>query len=304
MSRGWSVVAALGALAFAGCGGGQSGGTPPVTVPSATPSPPSLSVLGYAVQSRTSSQPRVLTEYPLGSTIATNTFAENGGADIRFDPSGTLWSDHIGDFVGYRPDGSDAGRIFGLSGTLRSFDVQGRMYVASCCWSLDVYVLGAANAAALVRSIAIPAFACSSGADGAGNVYLATCTAGPQGRIWNNVVMYGPGASGNAAPIAMNAGTTGPIAVDHAGNVYALYGGGIGEWTAGTFGPGAPSRVLSIASGTIVFDMTADRAGNVYAVTNPGPFFSGSSTLLFFAARSNVATPLQAGLIGSVAAVP
>lgn len=294
---------ALTALALAGCGGGQSGGTPPVPVPSAGPTPPSLSVLGYAVQSRTSGVPRVLTEYPLGSTIATNTFAELGGQGIRFDPSGTLWSDHIGDIGGYRPDGSSAGTIFGPSGTLRSFDVQGKMYMASAR-SVDVYVLGASNAVTLVRSIATAAFACSSAADGAGNVYVATCAAGRQGPIWDHVVMYGPSASGNAAPLAANAGTTGPVAVDHAGNLYAIYSGSIGEWTAGTFGPGAPARVLSIASGTIVLDIAADRAGNVYAVTTPGPFFSGSSNLDFFAAGSTLATPLQAGLIGSVSTVP
>jgi hypothetical protein len=245
----------------------------------------------------------VLTEYPLGSTIATNTFAENGGAGIRFDPSGTLWSDRIGDIAGYRPDGSSAGTIFGPSGSLRSFDVQGRMYIASAR-SVDVYVLGAANAVTLVRSIATAAFACSSAADGAGNVYVATCSAGPQGPIWDNVVMYGPSASGNAAPLAANAGTTGPVAVDHAGNVYAMYSGVIGEWAAGTFGPGAPSRVLSIASGSTVLDVAVDHAGNVYAVTTPAPFFSGSSNLVFFAAGSTTATPLQAGLIGGVTTVP
>ena len=299
MSRGWFFVALV-VFVLGGCSGGPGGGSA-VTVPVATPSPPPLDILGYAVVTSTATESRVLKEYPLGSTIATRTFTELGGAGIRLDTAGTLWSDHIGDFVGYRSDGSSAGNIFGLSGSLRAFDVRGKMYVATCC-SLDVYPPGASTVAALERSITTTAFACSAAADGTGNVYLAQCTTGPSGNIWQSLRMYGPTASGNTPPSVTNAAATGPVAVDHAGNVYAVYAGGIGVWSAGAFSAGAPGRVLALTGG-LVGDIAADRAGNVYVVVQPAPFVSGSSTLYFFAAGSNTPAPLQLGPFG-VTTVP
>jgi hypothetical protein len=303
MNNGWFVAAALAASALCGCGGGQ-GAAPAGPAATPIPSPPSLSVLGYALQSGGRSSPRVLDEYPMASTSSTHSFQEFGGAGIRFDPSGTLWSDQIGGFTGYHPDGSSAGTM-NVQDALRAFDARGMLYAASCC-SINVYVVGIGNAAVLLRSISTtPSFACSAAADGAGNLYVAFCTAAIGGSQWTNLYEYGPNASGSAAPIVTNTTATGPVTVDDAGNVYAPYNGAIGIWPAGTFSAGAPARTLPIAPGNAVTDIAADRAGNVYAITRPvsGGLFV-TRTLLYFAAGSATAVTLQSGQIGSVAAVP
>jgi len=247
----------------------------------------------------------MLDEYPMASAASTRSFQEFGGAGIRFDPSGTLWSDQIGSFNGYHPDGSSAGTM-NVQDQLRAFDARGMLYAASCC-SVNVYFVGIGNAAVLLRSITTtPSFACSAAADGAGNLFVSFCTAGPGVfSIWSNLDEYAPNASGAAVPLVTNAVATGPVTVDAAGNVYAAYNGSIGIWQAGTFSAGAPDRTLPIAPGNTITDIAADRAGNVYAVTRAVPSsLSAPRTLLYFAAGSASAVTLQSGAIGSVTAVP
>jgi hypothetical protein len=123
MNRGWFIAAAVAALALGACAGGP-GAAPAGPSSTPIPSPPSLSVLGYALQSGGRSTPRVLDEYPVASTSSARSFQELGGAAIRFDPSGTLWSDQIGSFVGYRSDGSNAG-MMNPQDQLLAFDVRG-----------------------------------------------------------------------------------------------------------------------------------------------------------------------------------
>jgi len=303
MNRGWFIAALLVAPALAGCGGqAVTSGAGPVATP--IPSPPALSVLGYALESGGRSTPRVLSEYPQASTAPAHAFQELGGGMIRFDPSGTLWSDQIGSFAGYRPDGSSAGTM-NVQEQLLSFDVRGLLYAVSCC-TIDVFAVGSNNVAVLVRSIT-PSFSgpCSAVADGAGNVYVSFCRAGPTGEQWSNVYEYGPSASGTATPIVTNPIATGPVTVDAGGNIYAPYNGAVGIWSAGTFGAGAPDRALPIAPGNAVLDIAVDRAGNAYVLTRPvGSDLSLPRALLYFAAGTTTATTLQTGQLGSVAAVP
>ena len=302
MNRGWFIAAALAAPLLVACGGGS--GAAPAAGPAATPipSPPSLSVLGYALSSGVYGTPRVLGEYPLASSTPMRTFTELGGTAIRFDPSGTLWSDRIGQYDGYRADGSSAGSL-NPPDQLLAFDVHGVLYAASCC-GLDVFSVGSGNTTTLVRSIVMTT-ACSAAADGAGNIYVSTCRAGPTGPQWSPVSQYGPSANGSATPISVNNTAHGPITVDHSGNVYAPYNGSIGIWNAGTFGAGTPDRSLPIAAGNAVNDLAADRAGNVYVITRPASSnLSLPRTLLYFAAGTVTPVTLQSGDLGSVAAVP
>lgn len=287
------MLAAFIAFALAGCG--QGGGAAPAPLVTA----PGAGAIGYATVSGGRGQARSIDEYPAGSTSPLRTIAELGGASIRFDVLGTLWSDRIGSYAGYHPDGSSAGEI-NLPGALLSFDGSGNLYVATCC-SVDVYAVGAANTVTLSRSIAISSYACSAAADGAGNLYVATCTADLTGTRFGSVSMYAPGANGNAAPLVTDTTATGPLTVDPSGNLFAAYAGTVGVWPAGSFGSAGPSRTLPLPAGLRIADVAVDRGGSAYVVAWPlsaGRF--PPATLFYVAAGARSATTLRSGAIDAV----
>jgi hypothetical protein len=299
--RSIAAFALLAAFALTSCGGGS--GPSAVVTPQPTPAPQDFSGIGYALASGGRSQPRMLNEYPSASTAALRTFTELGGGSIRFDANGNLWSDNIGWFTGYRPDGSSAGQIM-LSGSLLSFDARGTLYVASVR-SVDVYAVGANDATTLLRSIITSDFPCTAAADAAGNLYVATCLNDPSGTVYGNVSVYTPSADGPVASMVTNAVARGPLTVAPSGDVYAVYNGSIGVWNAGTFGAGVPNRMLPVAASDRIMDVAADRNGNLYAVTRPSSGgFGATRALLYFAAGSATATILQSGALGAVATPP
>jgi hypothetical protein len=267
---------------------------------------PGLAAIAYATVSGTNSAGGTLAvnEYATASMTPLQTFPQFGGQNIRFDPTGTLWFDTIGEFVGYRPDGSTAGTMFNVGGGLLWFDAIGNVYTAEGAtngYVLQVFNRGAGGIATLVRSITMASFPCSAVADRGGNIYLSTCTATINGQTRGEVVVYGPLATGDASPLIKNAAATGPVTVDPNGNVYAIYNGTLGVWVGG-FTAGPPAQSIAIGQGVVVYDIAADRDGNAYVITRPAAGKAGDpSTLLFIARGATSGTVLQTGLIDDVA---
>ena len=302
MNRFWPSAAIHAALILIGCGGAS---TSPNQVPTPIPTQSGLSAVGYVLLT---GNPNVgmlsISEYPTGSVSALRTFQEVSGAKIRFDPSGTLWFDAIGEFIGYNPDGSSAGTIF-VHGQLLWFDVRGNLYTSGGTNGgpgLDAYSMVSANGSVLSREITTVNGPCSAATDRAGNLYLSTCLLTPNGILYGSVSMYGPSATGNAAPLLTNQIATGPLTVDPSGNVYAVYNGALGIWS-GTFTASAPTRTVSIGSNVAVIDLAVDRAGNAYVITEPAPALGGSTATLLYIANGGInPIVLQTGTFWSVAA--
>ena len=303
----WPSIALL-AFAIAGCTGS---GTPVLNLPAPTPVPtlPGVAAIGYAADVVTNTggigiTPSIsINEYATGTTSAIQTFLQDVGIALRFDPSGTLWSDQVGEFVGYGPDGSKAGTIFG-TGQLLWFDVRGNLYTSGRVEGegVGVYLVGLNDEVESERFIQTTGLPCSVAADRAGNVYLSTCVAMRTGRSYSNVMMYGPAANGATTPALTSVVASGPVTIDPSGNVYAVMNGVVGEW-AGSFTTGPPTRTITIGQGMNIFDLAVDRAGNVYAIGRASSALTGTATTLFFApSGAGVATALQTGLIEYIAA--
>jgi len=255
--------------------------------------------VGYALA------PNVTDLYSTGTaTLARSYSIQYGYADfVRFDPSGTVWIQNYqgtypifgeeDDFTlgGVTAQGTAAPPITMPTGdSFLGFDAAGRLYIASPGAltgqpiagqpAVLVYAVGAGSALTLVRTVAVPSPPCTGAADASGRLYLATCTA-------NGVAEYAPGVTG---PSASNSTAAGPVAVDPSGDVFATYGSAIGEWTAGTFGPAAPSRLLT-GLPCALSDLAVDKAGDVYALT--GPACSAGNNLYYYPAGANSPTLLQ-----------
>jgi hypothetical protein len=290
-------------LAAAGCEGGEGVA---VSAPTPLATQPGLSAIGYAAVTGTNRNGGTLTvaEYPPASLSTLMSFQEGGGLLIRFDPSGILWSDQIGDFAGYRPDGSTVGMVFGL-GKLLWFDAYGNLYTSaylatspnSYVPSISVYrILGASSS--LVRSFQTPGFVCTAAADRAGNVYFSTCTATLNGTAYGSLTMV----KSNGIPSVENEPASGPVTVDPSGNVYAVYNRALGIWRTG-FNAGPPTQSISLGTNIVVLDMAVDRGGNVYVVTKPAPGIEIAPTTLFYIPNgATTATTLNSGQIDSIAA--
>ncbi|MGA1983958.1 MAG: hypothetical protein ABSG84_16010 [Acidobacteriaceae bacterium] len=110
--------------------------------------------------------------------------------------------------------------------------------------------------------------------DSAGNLYVANISG-----VQNSVLVFGPTANGNVAPIRTLIADPGWMAVDPAGNIY-LYpyvvsgsdqGLQIAVFAAGATGIATPVRTVAPFSG--VYGLAVDPVGNIYAEIGSNPFF-------------------------------
>ena len=150
----------------------------------------------------------------------------------------------------------------------------------------------------------VPPEPCWVAADASGRVYVATCLAGPSpfNATLGPVLMYAPGASD---PSVTNTSATGPLAVDGAGNVYAVYNGAVGVWTAGTFGSTPPTRTLPAGPAGTIRSIAVDRAGTTYVIVRPTPTtFTTQSSLYTVAGGAATVVLVQTGFVDQVSAPP
>jgi hypothetical protein len=106
-------------------------------------------------------------------------------------------------------------------------------------------------------------------------------------------------------PTVTNGVATGPLAVDAAGTLYAVYNGAVGEWTAGAFSSTAPARTLPAGPAGTIWSIAVDRAGTTYVVVRPTPTtYTTQSTLYSVAAGSSTPVVLQTGFVDQVATPP
>lgn len=262
-------------------------GYAPVTV-TVSPQQPTNSV-GYALA------PNQLDLYTAGTATLARSFyfAPQAANFVRFDRNGTVWVDAPGPvpvpfpftslLEGATAQGAGAGPILAPSvgDFALSFDAAGRLYVGNASTrSVSVYSVDARSALTPVRTLSLAASPCSATADASGALYVALC--GTTG-----VTEYAP--TSNAA-IASNPTASAPVAVDPSGNVFAMYGATIGEWTAGTFGPNAPARTLG-GLPCALSDLGAAPTGAVYALT--GPTCAAGNVLYYYAPGSTSPALLQ-----------
>ena len=106
--------------------------------------------------------------------------------------------------------------------------------------------------------------------DGGGNLYVASLT---------GIAVYGPTASGNAAPLRTVNVPAGSIALDPTGNLYALMTQGqINVYPPNSSGNVAPSRSILAETGVSFGPMATDTSGNLYV----RGALSGASAILVY----------------------
>ncbi|GAC1432663.1 MAG: hypothetical protein NVSMB5_26520 [Candidatus Velthaea sp.] len=240
----------------------QSPGYTSVTVTptftSATPPP----AVAYALASGGS-----VSVYAPNNTIPIQTFVLSGTGPIRYDVNGTLWSGT----TGVQANGTPVSLPSGIVGTPLAFDTQGNAYTvvnttpmtpgATSSSVINVYKI-TGRIALLTRFVNIAGGVVSLAVDPVGNLYAG----GTFG-----VYEYGPGGgNGSISPIAQGTNTSGPVAVDRSGNLFAVFSGNVGIWPVGTFGLSAPATQISMASSNLppnfaltVSDLAANSAGDI-----------------------------------------
>jgi hypothetical protein len=165
-------------------------------------------------------------------------------------------------------------------------DAAGDVYVALLSNEIRVFGPTATGAATPLRPISGALTTLGGGlvqgvsqlaVDATGNLYVAE----GDGYAGSKVVMFGPAATGNVAPVLV----TGPaylpngVALDTAGNIYisqsqasAFVGGfvtGIFEFPAGSVAGATPMKSISGTSagfGAYLHDIQVDAAGNIFVL--------------------------------------
>jgi hypothetical protein len=297
------IAAAIAVVAFGGCG--SAAATPKIVTAFITPPTPAPGAerIGFALMSGSRSTPLAITAYAT-SGLTLYSVQPLGGASIAFDASGLLWFDRIGDFTAYLPDGSSAvlPSTYGI-GALATFDAGGNLYTKYAD-SVSVYAMGGDRVPRLMRTLKTPLEPCWVAVDAIGRVYVATCLAGPSifSPTLGPVSMYPAGATD---PIVTNSVATGPLAVDGPGNVYAVYNGTVGVWTAGAFGSTPPGRTLPAGPAGTIQSIAVDRSGTAYVIVRPTPTtYTTQTTLYSVAAGSSTPVVLQTGFVGQVVTPP
>ena len=146
----------------------------------------------------------------------------------------------------------------------------GDLYAVNSDNAITVYAKRSNGSVAPKRSLAQTDVS-SIGLDGTGRLYA---------RTTDSILVYAPGAEGNAQPIATITGsntglaTYGPLAVDKDGNVCTVSNGSVAIFSTGSVGNVAPSLVLpALPSGTTLGALAFDNNGNLYVA------YSGQSGL-------------------------
>jgi hypothetical protein len=258
--------------------------------------------IAYATLGGTRGTPVTITAYDRAGAVL-YTAQPIAAFGIAFDASGVLWLDR-GEFATYLPDGT-AGpvpRVLSGGGSLGAFDLKGTMYTQG---ATAVSVLRLAGPGyTIVDTLPTTPEPCWTAADGAGRVYVAPCTAGPTPyvRTLGAVSMYSLVTN---APLATNPNATGPVAVDTAGNFYAVYNGAVGVWNAGAFGAAPPGRTLPPGPPGTITSIAVDRGGTAYVIVHPtGTTYTTPSTLYAVAPGATTAVIVQTGFVGQVATSP
>jgi hypothetical protein len=144
--------------------------------------------------------------------------------------------------------------------TAIALDAAGRIYVDNYCDEVTVFAAGATGNAAPLATIILQPYASGIALDRAGNLYAANgiglasiypCASYPWPKGVPAVTVYGPGAAGNATPIATiagsNTGLVQPLGVAVDANGW-LYVADAATGIISIFAPGATGNVAPVAT--------------------------------------------------------
>lgn len=192
---------------------------------------------------------------------------------------------------------SAAGEIFVGEdyGGVQAFSATASGSVAPSRWILGAYERGGGlSAIGTANSVAV---------DSSDNLYVVN-----QGYIGGQpLLVFGPTATGNAAPLytiggsvaGITVGSVNSVATDSSGNVYVTTGSASGgvilEFAAGAHGNVAPIRTISGPSTLLqaLYGIKVDSAGNIYVVsaTSTMSGINISPTILKFSATATGNVP-------------
>jgi hypothetical protein len=106
--------------------------------------------------------------------------------------------------------------------------------------------------------------------DGSDNLYVLNSDASYQ----TSILVFSPGASGSATPVRTLSGTFNSLAVDLAGDIYAMSGSGLSIFAPGASGAATPVQTLTNVSLGPLYtffnpnEFEIDSAGNIYRMLN------------------------------------
>jgi hypothetical protein len=136
--------------------------------------------------------------------------------------------------------------------------------------AINVYAVGSGYALTKIRSLAVPSIPCSFAIDASGTAYVATCSS--KAQVGQSLYKY---PSGSVLYTDVVSGASN-VRVDGVGNVYALLGGSVVKWPAGTALTSTPTP-LAIAADTFGVTPVGDVCGIKYASgTTPSASLTGA----------------------------